>query len=167
MKHTQNLCTATHYLDLLILMHIYITSQKSHRIIIHQFKTQNMDPLEISNPVYTIQPVVNPVVQPVWQPAVSCKQTSNRLSYRLSNGFDNRFDNPVERTALFVQPVVKPGWTTVLTTGCIHDAAVCQTDLTTGLTTGLTTSCIVYTNILPSCQTTTGLTTGLTTGCIV
>jgi len=63
----------------------------------------------------------------------------NRLSTRLSNGFDNRFDNRVERTALFVQPVVKPGCTTRLTTGCIDDTAVCQT----GLTTGLRTGCIV------------------------
>ena len=46
---------------------------------------------------------------------------------------------------LFVQPVLKPGCTTGLTTGCIHDTAVCQT--------GLTTGCIVYTNILPGCQT--------------
>jgi len=85
--------------------------------------------------------------------------------------FDNRVERttlfvqpvvkPVERTTLFVQPVVKPGCTTILTTGCIHDAAVCQTGLTTSLTTGLTTDCIVYTNILPCCQ------TGLTTGCIV
>ena len=64
-------------------------------------------------PVYTIQPIVKPVV---------------------SKRFDNRFDNRVERTAvvrstvlneqsLFVQPVVKPGCTTGLTTGCIHDTA--------------------------------------------
>ena len=51
----------------------------------------------------------------------------------LSNGFDNRFDNRVERTALFVQPdcsfntVVKPVAQPGLTTGCIHDTAVCQT----------------------------------------
>jgi len=55
----------------------------------------------------------------------------------------NRFDNRVERTAtvpstglneqpLFVQLVVKPGCTTGLTTGCIHDTAGCQTGLTTG-----------------------------------
>jgi len=31
---------------------------------------------------------------------------------------------------LFVQPVVKPGCTTGLTTDCIHDTAVCQTTLT-------------------------------------
>jgi len=55
---------------------------------------------------------------------------------RLSNLFDNRFDNRVERTVavrstglnevneqpLFIQPVVKPGYTGSLTTGCIHDA---------------------------------------------
>jgi len=44
---------------------------------------------------------------------------------------------------LFVQPVVKPGCTTGLTTGCIHDTTGCQT----GLTTALATGCIVYTNI--------------------
>jgi len=37
------------------------------------------------------------------------------------------------------QPVVKPGCTTGLTTGCIHDTTGCQTDLTTAFTTG----CIV------------------------
>jgi len=47
---------------------------------------------------------------------------------------------------LFVQPVVKTGCTTGLTTGC-HD------------TTGLTTGCIVYAKIYPVA--------GLTTGCIV
>ena len=35
--------------------------------------------------------------------------------------------------------------TTGLTTGCIHDTAVCQT----GCQTGLTTGCIVYANIYP------------------
>jgi len=50
------------------------------------------------------------------QPAVSCKQTSNRLSI----------------LGLFVQPVVKPGCTTALTTGCIHDTAVCQNRLSNG-----------------------------------
>ena len=35
-----------------------------------------------------------------------------------------------------IQPVVKPGCTTVLTTGCIHDTAGCQTGCQTGLTTG-------------------------------
>jgi len=39
--------------------------------------------------------------------------------------------------------------TTGLTTGCIHNTAVCQTGLTTRLTTGLTTGCIVHTNIYP------------------
>jgi len=65
-----------------------------------------------SNPVYTIQPVV----QPVWQPAVSCKQTFNRLSnwfVRLSNWFDNRLNV------------------------CIQDTARCQTSCQTGLTTVL------------------------------
>jgi len=70
--------------------------------------------------------------------------------------------NRVERTAtvrstvmneqpLFVQPVVKLGCTSGLTTGCIHDTAGCQTGLTTGwmFVTGLTTGCIVYTNIYP------------------
>jgi len=72
-------------------------------------------------PVYTIQPV--------------CQ-----------TGCTNRFDNRVERTAtvrltvlneqpLFVQPVVKPGCTIGLTTGCIHDTAGCQTGCQTGMTT--------------------------------
>jgi len=33
---------------------------------------------------------------------------------------------------LFLQPVVKLGRTTGLTTGCIHDTAGCQMGLTTG-----------------------------------
>jgi len=52
--------------------------------------------------------------------------------------FDNRIGNCVERTA--TATVVKPGCTTVLTTGCIHDTAVCQTGCQTRLTTGLTTT---------------------------
>jgi len=97
----------------------------------------------------------------------------NWLSYR----FCNRFDNPLYRVnkhptscqtgwldvcttgltavlneqPLFVQPVVKPGCTTDLSTGCIHDTAGCQTDNrlnvcihdTTGCQTVLTTGCIV------------------------
>jgi len=61
----------------------------------------------------------------------------------LSNRLYNRFDSRVEQTAtvrsavlneqpLFVQPVVKPGCTTGLTTGCIHDTTGCQTGLITG-----------------------------------
>jgi len=53
--------------------------------------------------------------------------------------FSNRFDNHVERTDTVRSAVVKPGCTTGLTTGCIHDTAGCQM----GLTTGLTTGCIV------------------------
>jgi len=111
------------------------------------------------NPVYTLQPVVKPVVQPVWQQAVSCKQTSNWLSnWFLTTGWMfvctiQPVVNPVVKRIwtvlneqpLFVQPVVKPGYTTGLTAGCIHDTAVCQT----GCQTGLTTGCIVYTNIYP------------------
>jgi len=64
----------------------------------------------------------------------------NWLSTRLSIRFDNR----VERTAkvcssvlneqpLIVQPVVQPGCTTGLTTGCIYDTITgCQTGFTTG-----------------------------------
>jgi len=37
---------------------------------------------------------------------------------------------------LFVQPVVKPGCATGMTTGCIQDTAVCQTGCQTELTTG-------------------------------
>ena len=78
-------------------------------------------------PVYTIQPVVNPVVQPVWQSAVSCKQTSNRLSRGCQTGLTTGLKIVLNEQPLFVQPVVKPGWTTGLTTGCIHDTAGCQT----------------------------------------
>jgi len=46
------------------------------------------------------------------------------------NQLYNRFDNRVE---LFIQPVVKPGCTTALTTGCIHDTAVCQTGCQTAV----------------------------------
>ena len=88
-------------------------------------------------PVYTIQP------------PTGCQTGNNRLY--------NRFDNQLYRVnkhptschtglttvlneqSLFIQPVVKPGCTTGLTTGCIHDTAGCQT----GLTTVLTTGCIV------------------------
>jgi len=49
-----------------------------------------------SDPVYTIQPVVNPVIQPVSQP-VDCLYTRynrlfSRLFSRLSNRLFNRFD---------------------------------------------------------------------------
>ena len=66
--------------------------------------------------------------------------------------------NPVYTIQPVAKPVVQPGLTTglttvlneqPLTTGCIHDTAVCQTGLTTRLTTGLTNGCIVYTNIYP------------------
>jgi len=70
---------------------------------------------------------------------------------------------------LFIQPLVKPGCTTRLTTGCMHDTAGCQT--------GKPVECLytrynwllnrsdnrlyyVYEH-LAGCQ------TGLTTGCIV
>ena len=66
------------------------------------------------------------------------------------NCFDNRLDVSLQNTAscqtgsqtslttvlneqpLFIQPVVKLGCTTCMTTGCIHDTAGCQTGLTTG-----------------------------------
>ena len=56
------------------------------------------------NPVYTIQSIVKPVVQPVWQPCWTNSQCS----------------------------VVKPGCTTGLTTGCIHDTAVLSNRLSNG-----------------------------------
>jgi len=63
----------------------------------------------------------------------------NWLSNRLYNRFDNRLyrvnkhptgglTTVLNEQPLFVQPVVKPGCTTGLTTGCIHDAAGCQTE---------------------------------------
>jgi len=97
----------------------------------------------------------------------------NRLWNRLYNRFDNQLyrvnkhpsgcetgsqtglTTVLNEQPLFVQPVVKPRCTTGLTTGCIHDTAVCQT----GCQTGLTTGCVVYTNIYSV--------TDLTTGCIV
>jgi len=57
-----------------------------------------------------IQRVVKPVWQPVW--------------------------TVLNEQPLFVQPVVKPGCTTGLTAGCIHDTAGCETGCQTGLTTG-------------------------------
>jgi len=75
------------------------------------------------------------------QLAGGCKRYTPFTRYnQLSNRLYNLFDNCVERTAtvrstglneqpLFVQPVVKPGCTTSLTTGCMHDTAGC---LTTG-----------------------------------
>jgi len=81
---------------------------------------------------YTPLTVVKLVVQPVWRPAVSCKQTSNGLSDWLSNWFDNRLNEQ----PLFVQLIVKPGCTTSLTTGCIHNTAGCQTGCQTGFDNG-------------------------------
>jgi len=75
----------------------------------------------------------------------------NRLSYRLTTGLTT----VLNEQPLSVQPVVKPGCTIGLTTGCIHDTAGCQT----GCQTGLTTGCIHDT---VGCQT--GCQTGLTTG---
>ena len=49
--------------------------------------------------VYTIQPVIKPVWQPCW--------TNSHYSFNCQT----RFDNHVERTVLFVQPVVKLGCT--------------------------------------------------------
>ena len=54
-------------------------------------------------------------------------------------GFTTCLTTVLNEQPLFVQPVVKQGCTTGLTTGCIQDTAGCQT----GLTTGLTTGCIV------------------------
>jgi len=45
-------------------------------------------------------------------------------------GLYNRLDKHGLTTVLNKQLVVKPGCTTGLTTGCIHDTAVCQTGLT-------------------------------------
>jgi len=90
----------------------------------------------------------NRVVQPVWQP---CWRNSHCSFNQLSN------------LVVFIQLVVKPRCTTLLTTGCIHDTAGCQTGCLTGLTTGWV---FVYTihrvyKHLTCCQ------TRLTTGCIV
>jgi len=94
---------------------------------------------------------MQPVVKPAWQ---QCWTNSHCSLTGCQTGLYNRFDNRVEWTAtvrstvvkpglttvlnqqLFVQPVVKLGCTTVLTTGCIHDTAGCQTGCQTGWTTG-------------------------------
>ena len=75
----------------------------------------------------------------------------NRLSNRrLYNRFDNRLyrvnkhptgcqtglTTVLNEQPLFVQPIIKLGCTTGLTTGCIHDTASCQNGCQTGLTTG-------------------------------
>jgi len=57
----------------------------------------------------------------------------NRL-YRV-NKHPTGWTTVLNEQPLFVQPVVKPGCTTGLTTGCIHDTAVCQTSCQMGLTT--------------------------------
>ena len=67
-------------------------------------------------PVYTIQPV------------------DNRL-YRVNkhpSGCQTGLTTVLNEQPLFVQPVVKLGCTTGLTTGCIYDTTSCQTGLTTG-----------------------------------
>jgi len=56
----------------------------------------------------------------------------------------NGLTTALNEQPLLVQPVVKSGCTTGLTTGCIHDTTGCQTP-----TTDLTAGCIVYTNIYP------------------
>jgi len=119
----------------------------------------------ILNPVYTIQPVVNPVVQcdnrlyngfdnqlyRVNKHPTGCQygcQTGLTTSWMfvytiqpvvkpcLSNWLYNPVWQPCWRNRLFVQPVVKPGCTTGLITGCIHYTAVRQTGCQMGLTTG-------------------------------
>jgi len=55
---------------------------------------------------------------------------ANRL-YR-ENKHTTSLTTVLNEQPLFIQPVVKPGYTTGLTTGCIHDTAGCQTGLTTG-----------------------------------
>jgi len=90
-------------------------------------------------------------------PFTRYNQLSNRLYNRIDNrlyrvnkhptgcqpgcqtGLTSSLTTVLNEQPLFVQPVVKPGYTTGLTTGCIHDKTGCQP----GLTTGLTTGCIV------------------------
>jgi len=86
---------------------------------------------------------------------------THSLPYRPTTLLLSSVLSPVYTIQPVVKPVVQPG----LTTGCIHDTAVCQglnvcihdttgceTGLTTPLTTGLKTHCIVYTNIYPVWQ---------------
>jgi len=105
------------------------------------------------------------VVKPVWQLAVSCKQTSNRLSKRLSNWFDNGLNvcihvQPVVKPAtvlqeqLFVQPVVKPGWTNR------------QPVVKPGLKTVLNEQLCVQPVVKPRCTTSLIVKPHCTTGCI-
>jgi len=80
--------------------------------------------------VYTIQPVVKPVVS--WQPVcLQCWTVLNEQT-RLSNWLYNPVWQLLNEQPLFIRSVVKSGCTTGLTTGCIHDTAICQTGLTTG-----------------------------------
>jgi len=87
--------------------------------------------------IYTIQPVVNPFDNCVEWTATVHSTGCQTVLY-------NRFDNRVERTAAvrstgcqtgLYNRFDKPGCTTSLTTGCIHDTAGCQTSCQTGVTT--------------------------------
>ena len=53
---------------------------------------------------------------------------------------------------LFILPVVKPGCTTCLTTGCIHDTAGCQTGCQTNLKTGWMFVCTIQPVVKPVWQ---------------
>jgi len=75
---------------------------------------------------------------------------------RLSAGCTIGLTTVLNEQPMLVQPFVKPGCTTGLTTGCIHDTAGCVTVLTTG--------CIVYANIQPFVKPVQPV---LTKGCIV
>ena len=126
------LCSAVSHVPRLIRSWCYFRKTLTYLITVHERNRQTdrqTDRQDYCYPVYTIQPVVNPVV--------SCT-VDNRLCRvnKYPTNIQPVVKQPVWQPPLFVQPVVKPGRTTRLTTGCIHDTAVCQTGCQTGLTTG-------------------------------
>jgi len=62
------------------------------------------------------------------------------------------FTTVLNEQPLFVQLVVKPRCTTGLTTGCIHDTAGCQTSCQTDLTTGWMFVCMIQPVVEPVWQ---------------
>jgi len=88
----------------------------------HRSRTQPRIPLQTHRPVQWSSGSTSEsdrIVIPRLHDTIGC-QTG------LYNWCDNRVEGTAEQP-LFVQPVVKPGCTTSLTTGCIHNTAGCQT----------------------------------------
>jgi len=76
--------------------------------------------------------------QHCYTPFTWYNRLSNRIDIRLyrvkkhPTRLTTRLTTMLNEQPLFVQPVVKPGCTTSLITGCIHDTTGCQTGLRTG-----------------------------------